>query len=107
MNYVIKSLYGDHFCYQINLDMKQKLVCKVCAENIIPFVCDNYKVEAEVRYVDIETFEELAKEIGEIQIFLSKWNNEYIQSVNQIIKENIPPDNQFTNNTLTRRKFRN
>ena len=101
MNYIIKSLYGDLFCYKINLDMKQKLVCKVCAENIIPFVCDNYKVEAEVRYVDIEKFEEQAKEIGEIKIFLSKWNNEYIQPVNQIIKENIPPDNQFTYNTLS------
>ena len=89
MCYIIKSSYGDHYNYKINLEISKHMVCRDCAEDIIPFNCDASKFEAEIP-VDVKTFEGLVKELKDIKILLQHIND-----------ENIPLKTQVKNIALT------
>ena len=76
--YICKSTYKDHYTFKINTEIKGRNVCKSCGENIISFDCNTYNLDPEIKYVDVETFEQLAHEISEIKEYLSDINkNKY------------------------------
>ena len=47
--YIIKSKYKDHDTYRINLTMSENINCKSCGENIVPFNCNDYEVDPDIR----------------------------------------------------------
>ena len=61
MSYVNKSTHKVHFIYKINLELNEDVGCNRCGKTIVPFDCSTYDVNPGIRYVDIGTFEELAK----------------------------------------------
>ena len=71
MSYISKSTYKDHNTYKINLEISEKIICKTCGEDVVPFDCNTYDVNPEIKYVDMKTFEQLAQEINDIKKYLS------------------------------------
>ena len=63
MSYIIRNTYNSHFTYKICDEISGGTVCKNCGERIIPFDTTAYKVSNEVKYVDIDTFEILVREL--------------------------------------------
>ena len=84
IGYVNKSHYCNHNTYNINTEIINCEKCSACGENITPFNCDNYNIDLFPKYVDINTFEELAKEVNQLK-----------NTVNDIIINTIEPaDNE-------------
>ena len=89
ISYICKSTYKDHYTYKINAEMNGRNVCKSCGKNIIPFDCNTYNVDPQIKYVTLETFEQLAQEISEIKNYLLDIN-----------KNKYPPQNHTEDTKL-------
>ena len=75
MSYVSKSTHKHQLTYKVNLELDEYMTCKRCGETIVPFDCGTYDVNPDIRYVDIGTFQQLAKEIAEIKKYILDFNN--------------------------------
>ena len=73
LGYIKKSFYKDHYSYNIKSSLENVKECSLCSETITPFNCDTFNVNSgEKRYVDIQIFEQLAKEVYDIKIAIKK-----------------------------------
>ena len=83
-SYIKKATYNGKFTYRINTDTNENITCASCGEGILPFDCNAYEVNNEIKYVDIATFEQLANEIVEIKQCLADVKNSATQNYTKI-----------------------
>ena len=91
IGYVNKSHYNNHNTYNINSEIINCEKCSACGESITPFICDNYNIDLFPKYVDLDTFEELAKVVNELKNTINAINintTEPADNVNPLEKKN-------------------
>ena len=65
--YVKKSHYGSHNTYNITSELIDGKECSHCGEKIITFICQDYNINLFPKYVNIESFEQLANEVNDLK----------------------------------------
>ena len=79
--YLKKSHYANHNTYNINSELIDGEEFSHCGEKIITFICQDYNINLSPKYVDIESFEQLANEVNELKRLL----NDTIKNLNDKI----------------------
>ena len=90
MGYLNKSHYGNHNTFNINKELNDGKECSLCGEKIVSFDCQDFNVNVSPTFVNVECFEQLAKEVHELKRLL----NENVASINKIShSDNVAIDN--------------
>ena len=71
VSYISNLILNNVSAYKLNNDLEFSTICDLCGESLEPFICDNFRVNSHVNFVDRATFEELARNLNDFKQYIN------------------------------------